>query len=257
VGGVATALVTGATAGIGAAFARRLAADGWDLVLIARNGDRLEGVARRLRTATGVGVEVLAADLASDDGCALVEDRLRDPSRPVDLLVNNAGFTTGAAFLDAALDEEERMLRVLVRAVLRLTHAALPGMVSRGKGAVVNVSSTAGFLAKGTYNAAKAWVTNFSVGLAGQLAGTGVRVLALCPGYTHTEFHERAGVDVPRLPRWLWLEPEAVVNTGLRDLRRGKVVSVPGRHYRALVALARLTPPRVVTASALLFDRRR
>lgn len=254
---MATALVTGASAGIGAAFARRLAADGWDLVLVARSGDRLEEIARRLRTATGVAVEVLAADLASADACARVEVRLRDASRPVDLLVNNAGFTTGAAFLDVTLDEEERMLRVLVRAVLRLTHAAVPGMVSRGHGAVVNVSSTAGFLAKGTYNAAKAWVTNFSVGLSGQLAGTGVRVLALCPGYTHTEFHERVGMDMGRLPRWVWLEPEAVVDAGLRDLRRGKAVSVPGRQYRAIVGLLRLTPPHVVTASASLFDRRR
>lgn len=254
---MATALVTGASSGIGAAFARRLAADGWDLVLVARSGDRLEEIARRLRTATGVAVEVLVADLADDDECARVESRLRDASRPVDLLVNNAGFTTGAAFLDVTLDGEERMLRVLVRAVLRLTHAALPGMVSRGRGAVVNVSSTAGFLAKGTYNAAKAWVTNFSVGLSGQLAGTGVRVLVLCPGYTHTEFHERVGMDMGRLPRWMWLEPEAVVDAGLRDLRRGKAVSVPGRQYRAIVGLLRLTPPQVVTASALRFDRRR
>ena len=241
---MATALITGATAGIGHAFARRLAADRHDLVLVARDRDRLESTAKELHTSYAVDVEVVVADLAADDGCLLVEDRLADSTRPVDLLVNNAGFSVNRAFLRGDVDDEERMLRVLVRAVLRLTHAAVPGMVQRGHGAVINVSSVASFVPQGTYSAAKAWVTSFSQGLATDLDGTGIRVLALCPGFTRTEFHERASLDMRGLPGFVWLGADDVVDEALDALRRNAVLCVPGLRYKAAVAVIRHLPVR-------------
>jgi uncharacterized protein len=236
-----TALITGATAGIGAVFADRLAREGQDLVLVARDEARLAETAERLRRFYAVEVEVLPADLADGAGCAKVEQRLADQARPVDLLINNAGLGLRTRFLDSDVDDEERMLRVLVLGVLRLTHAALPGMVARGRGAVINVSSVATWRPNGTYAAAKAWVTSFTEGLVRQVAGTGVRVMALCPGFTHTEFHQRAGLRGPG-PEQLWLTPERVVDEGLRDLRRGVVVSVPSTRYKIIVFLARHAP---------------
>jgi uncharacterized protein len=241
---VATALITGATAGIGHAFARRLAKDGHDLVLVARDEQRLETTAKDLHTSYGVRVEVLPADLVERDGCRRVEERLADASRPVDLLVNNAGFTLRRRFVTGDVDEEERLLRVLVRAVLRLTRAAVPGMVERGHGAIVNVSSVASFLPQSTYSAAKAWVTSFSLGLAADLDGTGVRVLALCPGFTKTEIFERARVEMRGMPGFLWLDADHVVASALASLRRNAVVSVPGLQYKAVVAVARHLPLR-------------
>ena len=234
--------MTGATAGIGHAFARRLAADGHDLVLVARDRERLQITAKELHTAYDVHVDVLVADLVDDDGCRRVEDRLADDSRPVDLLVNNAGFSVKRRYLTGDIDEEERMLRVLVRAVLRLTRATIPGMVERGHGAVINVSSVASFLPQSTYSAAKAWVTSFSQGLATDLDGTGVRVLALCPGFTRTEIFDRAGVNMSGTPAFLWLEADQVVDHALRALRRNAVVSVPGVQYKVIVAVARHLP---------------
>lgn len=241
---MATALVTGPTAGIGLAFARALAARGHDLVLVSRDETRLQAVAAELRGAYGVDAEIVVADLAEDTEA--VEKRLRAESSPVEILVNNAGFTVGESFLRSDIAAEERMLDVLVRAVLRLTHVALPRMVERGQGAVVNVSSVAGWVPRGTYSAAKAWVTAFSEGLAEQVRGQGVRVMALTPGYTRTEFHDRARLDMSSLPSWMWLDADALVVAALRDLDRGKAVSVPGALYKAAaVALPRL-PRRLV-----------
>jgi uncharacterized protein len=249
---MSVALITGPTSGIGNAFARRLAADGHDLVLVSRDANRLEELARGLRSTYGVDVEVLAADLADDEGCRSIEKRLSDGS-PVDLLVNNAGFSINQRFLTGDIENEEAMLRVLVRAVLRLTRAAVPGMVARRHGAVINVSSVAGFVPQSTYSAAKAWVTAFSQSLSGDLAGTGVRVMALCPGFTHTPFHERAGHDMSKTPNWLWLDAPQVVDDALRDLRRGNDVSVPGAQYKAIVTLARHVPARTLTRAARRF----
>ena len=242
-----TALVTGATAGIGAEFARQLAARGHDLVIVARDAARLESAATQLR-AYGVAVEVLPADLADDDGCARIEWRCGEG---VDVLVNNAGLGTTGAFHEVDRDSEEHLLRLNVRAVLRLTHAALPQMVARGSGSIVNVSSVAGFAPgarAATYSASKAWVTNFSESLHLQYAEQGVHVLALCPGFTRTEFHSRADMDVSGVPDRMWLAATDVVRTALADLDAGRSLSVPGAQYKAIVAATRVVPPSVQRA---------
>ena len=250
-----TALVTGATAGIGAEFARQLAGRGHDLVLVARDATRLEALATRLR-AHGVAVEVLPADLAGDEGCARVEWRCGEG---VDILVNNAGSGTRGAFHEVPREDEEHLLRLNVRAVMRLTHAALPSMLARGSGSIVNVSSVAGFapgVRGATYTASKAWVTNFSESLHRQLAGQGVEVLALCPGFTRTEFHRRADLDVSDVPERLWLRADDVVRTCLKDLDAGRSLSVPGAQYKAIVAVTRL-PPSGLQRSVLRLLRSR
>jgi short-subunit dehydrogenase len=244
-----TTVVTGATSGLGLAFARQLAASGHDVVLVARDVGRLEKIGADLRARHTVEAEVLPADLATMSGTALVERRLRDDDRPVDLLVNNAGFALRRPFLANDIAEEERMLDVLVRAVLRLTLAAVPGMVNRGRGAVVNVSSTAGFVPRGTYSAAKSYVTAFTEGLAGTLSGTGVRAMVLVPGFMRTELHERAGIDMSALPSYLWLDADDVVRVALRDLARGKTVSVPGALYKVFATIVPRLPRRAVVAA--------
>ncbi|MFC1404670.1 MULTISPECIES: SDR family oxidoreductase [Streptacidiphilus] len=237
-----TALITGATAGIGAAFARRLAKDGLDLVLVARDGGRLDESADVLGKQYGVGVETLVADLATDEGIAVVEARLGDAGKPVDLLVNNAGFGLKDPFLVVPLADELAMVKLHIEAVLRLTTAALPGMRERGRGYVINVASVAAFVPRGTYGASKAWVVQFSQSVSRDLTGSGVRVLALCPGFTHTEFHQRAQVDMKDVGGWMWLDADRVVDDAMRDLARGRTVSIPSGRYKALVAAARKAP---------------
>lgn len=237
-----TALVTGPTAGIGRAFADQLAASGHDLVLVARDAERLEQVAAQLRAAYAVQVEVLPADLVDRDDLARVEARLGDPDHPVDLLVNNAGFGLKDRFLDNPVEAETAMLEVLVTAVLRLTHAALGPMAERGHGGVINVSSVAGFLPRGTYGAAKAWVNSFTAWAAHEYSDRGVRVMVLAPGFTRTEFHQRMQVSRSSAPALLWLDPDRLVRDALADFERGRVTSIPGAHYKAIVAVARLAP---------------
>ncbi|MDX6353888.1 MAG: uncharacterized protein QOF98_791 [Streptomyces sp.] len=245
-----TSLITGASSGLGAAFARRLASDGHALVLVARGKERLERIAAELAESHGVRVEVLVADLAEDDGIAAVEARLRDPEQPVDVLVNNAGFGNHGVFLDVPVSDELRMLKVHCEAVLRLTTAAVEGMRERRRGFVVNVASVAAFMPRGTYAASKAWIVRFTEGLARELSGSGVRFLALCPGFVRTEFHERAGMDASRLPSWAWLDADKVVGAALRDLARGRVISVPDPRYKLAVSLARHVPPRLYAAAS-------
>jgi short-subunit dehydrogenase len=246
-----TALITGATAGIGAAFARRLAADGYGLVLVARDAERLAGVAGELSGRHGVQAAVLPADLSTEDGCAAVEQRLRSGDEPVDLLVNNAGTSLHRPFVRSTAEDEAGLLRLNVHAVMRLTLAVLPGMVERRHGAVVNVSSVAGFapvMPGSTYSASKAWVTNFSESVGLSVRPYGVRVMALCPGYTRTEFHDRAGIDMSKTPGWMWLDADAVVRDGLRDLARGRLVSVPSWKYKLAVFGLRHVPHGLLQA---------
>lgn len=245
-----TALVTGATAGIGAAFARRLAAESYRLLLVARDEQRLAAQARTL-SAQGGQVEVLPADLATPAGLATVAERLT--RHPVELLINNAGISLNRSFLDSDPAGEERLLRLNVLAVMQLTHAALPGMVRQGRGGIINVSSIAGFLVSrggSTYSASKAWVTNFSESVAHAARPHGVRVLALCPGLVRTEFHERAGIDLSRTPRGLWLDADRVAAEGLHALWRGKIVRVVDWRYRMLLVGIRCSPRRLVRAIA-------
>ncbi|MGO0577168.1 SDR family NAD(P)-dependent oxidoreductase [Ornithinimicrobium panacihumi] len=237
-----TALVTGASVGLGREFAEQLAGRGHDLVLVARDLARLEVAAQELRARYAVSVEVLPTDLADRAQLQRVADRLADPARPVDLLVNNAGFGSRKGFVRNDLDEEERAVDVMVRAVMVLSHAAGGAMRERGHGAILNVSSVAGYAVMGHYSAIKAYVTIFSEALATELAPHGVHVTALCPGFVRTEFHQRAKMNMSKLPDRLWLSAPDVVRTALDDLARGRVVSVPSVPYKGVVGLLRVAP---------------
>lgn len=254
---MATALVTGATSGIGAAFARALADRGWDLVLVARDEARLGTEAERYR-ARGRGVEVLRADLSDRTDVARVAERLEDAGRPVDLLVNNAGFSVRASLLSTDQEAHDRAFEVMVRAVQVLSGAAGRAMTQRGRGRIVNVGSTAGRITMGAYSAIKAWVTVFTEGLANELDGTGVTAMALEPGWVRTEFHARAGIGGSSMPGVLWLDADDLVAGALRDLSRGRVVSTPSARYKALMFIARHAPRSGIRrVSRALSDRRR
>ncbi|MEV0439142.1 SDR family oxidoreductase [Streptomyces spectabilis] len=237
-----TALITGATSGIGAAFARRLATDGHNLVLVARDTKRLREQATELHDRHGIEVEVLTADLATDDGIEAVEQRLGNRRDPVDLLVNNAGFANKGRYLEVPIADELTMLKVHCEAVLRLTSAATEAMRERGRGGIVNVASVAAFVPRGTYGASKAWIVQFTQGAARDLAASGVRLMALCPGFVRTEFHERAGMGTDNVPKWMWLDADKLVATALTDLARGKSLSVPDPRYKAMMGVVKMTP---------------
>jgi len=253
-----TALVTGATSGLGAAFTRALARDGYDLVLVARDEARLLAAAADLGERHGVATEVLAADLTDRESSRGVEERLADAERPVDLLVNNAGMGLRGTFWETDLADQERMLALNCTAVLRLTHAALGAMVPRGRGGVITVSSVAGFTpgARGAYSATKAWATVLTESVSTELAGTGVHASVVAPGFVHTEFHQRAGLDMSRMPDRMWLDADDVVATALRDHRAGKVVSVPGARYKAIVVASRLVPRNAARRVTAVVRRR-
>lgn len=238
---MATVLITGASAGLGEEFAWQLAGAGHDVILVARNRERLESLAASIRSAAAVDVEVLPADLSADDGLNAVAGRLQDKTRPVSLLVNNAGFGLGQDFVTGDLEHEEKALAVMVRAVMTLSHAAAGPMLERGRGAIINVSSIASLLASGTYSAHKAWVRTFTEALAVEFAGTGVTATALCPGLTRTEFHARAGYKRTG-PGLIWLNADHVVATALADVRRGAVISTPGLVYKVFAGVIRFSP---------------
>ena len=238
-----TALITGASAGLGLEFAWQLATARHDVVLVARDTEKLERLAGQLRAAAGVHAEVLTADLTDRADLERVADRLRSDERPVGLLVNNAGHGIGQHFVGGDLAREEESLDLMARAVLVLSHAAAGAMVARGRGAILNVASVAALMAGGTYSAAKAWVRTFTEGLAVELEGTGVTATALCPGLTHTEFHDRAGLrGAESYPEIAWLSADRVVATALADVRRGAVISTPSLRYQLASGLLRALP---------------
>jgi hypothetical protein len=234
------ALITGPTSGIGAGYARRYARDGYDLVLVARDVERLKNLAGEL-DGPGRNIEVLPADLADAAERRKVGDRLAEGVR---VLVNNAGIGTPGDFLSADPELLQAQLDVNVAAVMHLTRAALPAMLAAAAGTVINVASVAGLVPGllSTYSASKAWVVAFTEGLVVELQGTGVGVHAVCPGFTQTEFFVRAGMDKPKLPPFLWLGVDAVVSMSLADIARGKVISVPGVPYKAIAGAGRMTP---------------
>ena len=239
-----TALITGATAGIGKSFAEQLAKRGYDLVLVARDQARLKDLASDLAKEHGIKTEVLAADLTKQTD--LGEVACRAAAEDIDLVVNNAGFGIKQNFVGGQLEAEQNLLDVLVTAVMRVTHAALPGQVKRNRGGVINVSSVAGWLSSGTYSSAKAWVTTFSEALATQLKKQNVHVMALCPGYTRTEFHQRADMKIETIPNWMWLDVDRVVEKALKDFFANKPVSVPGLQYKFLSFIAQYLPRPIV-----------
>lgn len=242
-----TALITGASSGLGAEYARQIAAKGADLVLVARDRDALEELASELRSTHGVEVEVLAADLLDADERAEVERRVAHDERPVEVLVNNAGFGLPLAFERNDIDDEVRHLRLHVEVPMRLAHAALGAMLARGHGRIVNVASIAAYIPRSTYGACKGWLISFSRWANLRYRPLGVTVTAVCPGYTHTNFHERMGLPPGEegIPGVLWLDARDVVAQSLRDAARGSAMSVPSLRYKALAALARLAPPAV------------
>ncbi|WP_194422259.1 SDR family NAD(P)-dependent oxidoreductase [Microbacterium abyssi] len=246
-----TALITGASAGLGEEFARQLAARGADLVLVARSAERLDALAVGLRDAHGVSVEVLAADLVTEDGVARVIARVADQEHPIGLLVNNAGFGLPLHFADNDIDDEVQHLRIHVEAPMRLMHAALGSMRGRG-GRIINVASVAGFISRSTYSACKQWLIGFSRWANAEYAKDGVSVTAVCPGFTHTTFHERMGLAPGRegIPAIGWLNAPDVVREGLRDAARGKAVSVPSLRYKAVVALTKVLPSSLTARAA-------
>jgi hypothetical protein len=252
-------VVTGASAGIGKVFAERLAADDYDLVLVARRAEALHALADRLRARHCVEVAVLPADLTDPPALARVEDAVRSDLR-LELLVNNAGFGSEGPFHELDLENEVRMLRLNVEALVRLTHAAVGPMCKRGGGAVINVSSGLGFVPApyyATYGASKAFVTSFTEALGEELAGSGVRMQVLCPGFTRTEFQAVAGTETSRLPGFLWQEPEEVVAASLEALRHRTLVVVPGLKNRLSFAPFRGAVTRTLSRRVLGFVGRR
>ncbi|MEV7573667.1 SDR family NAD(P)-dependent oxidoreductase [Pseudarthrobacter sp. NPDC089323] len=245
-----TALITGASAGLGAEFARQLAAQGTNLVLVARNRARLEEAAAGLERRYGITAEVLPADLTDDAGVAAVVARLADPERPVGFLVNNAGIGLLHNFEDNRISEEKKHLKLHGETAMVLTHAALKGMLERRSGRIINVASIAAFLPRGTYSAAKAWLVSFSRWANLAYRKQGIKVTAVCPGFTHTEFHDRMGMDKSVAPSWAWLHADRVVREGLADNERGRPVSIPSKRYKLVAAVARVAPAKLVAGPA-------
>lgn len=250
------ALVTGPTSGLGAGFAKKYASLGYDMVLVARDEVRLNDLAGELKALYGTESEILALDLADSSNRDQVARRL---AKGVEVLVNNAGIGTSGEFWTADPALLQVQLDVNVTAVMQLTRAALPSMIAAANGTIINVASVAGLLAGrgSTYSASKAYGVSFTVGLAGGLAGTGVQVQALCPGFIRTEFHQRAGIEMSSIPKPMWLSVDQVVKTSLDDLVRDKVVSIPGLQYKAITTVGRLIPQPLVRRLTNLVGRGR
>jgi len=238
------ALVTGATAGIGESFTRLLASEGFNIVLVARDEARLHERAQGLKDNYDADSVVIVADLATESGCAKVEEYLAN--NEVEILINNAGFGINKAFTMSDLAKEEEVLKVLVRTPMRLMHVVLPAMKERNSGVVINVSSVASFIAGGAYSAAKSYLTVLSESLHTELSATNVKVSSLCPGFTHTEFHQRGRMKMAGLPEFMWLNSDVLVAKAWKDALAGKAVSIPGWQYKLLVGIISVVPRSIV-----------
>ena len=238
------ALVTGATAGIGESFCRLLADNNYNIVLVARDLPRLQERATQLQAKFNVETHVIQADLSTDAGCSVVEQYLA--SNQVDVLINNAGFGLNKAFTMSELKAEQEMFDVLVRTPMRLMHVVLPGMKQRNKGVVINVSSVAGYIAGGSYSAAKSYLTVITESLHTELANTNIKVSALCPGFTRTEFHQRGRMSMKGLPSFMWLNSDKLVAKAWSDALKGKAVSIPGWQYQLLVFVIHALPRSII-----------
>ena len=254
---MASALITGGTSGIGHAFAVEFASRGTDLVLVARDADRLDKVAAELRETHGIEVETISADLAVRDDVMRVADRIEDPARPIDWLINNAGFGLHSTVLDRSeIDIQARAFDVMCLAVLILGGAAGRAMRARGSGRIVNVASTSAAIYTGNYSAVKAWARTYSTALQLELRGTGVTVTGLLPGWVRTEFHDRAGINASKLPGFVWIEADKLVRSCLADAEKGRIESIPDLKWKIAMfigdhgprGLARLVS-RMLTAS--------
>jgi hypothetical protein len=238
------ALVTGATSGIGESFTRLLAQNNYNIVLVARDLPRLQERAEQLQAKFKVQTDIIQADLATDSGCGVVEQYIAN--NQIDVLINNAGFGINKAFTLSQLEAEQQLLDVLVRTPMRLMHVALPQMKQRNKGVVINVSSVASFIAGGTYSASKSYLTVLSESLHTELAGTNVKISALCPGFTRTEFHQRGRMSMKGLPSFLWLDADELVAKAWSDTLKGKAISIPGWQYQLLVFVIKRLPRSIV-----------
>lgn len=240
-------MVTGGTSGIGREFVTQFAARGDDVIIVARDTDRMAAIKADIEPQYGVSVETIRADLSVRADVDAVAARLEDADRPVDLLVNNAGFGLHAKIIDAeTLPLQDSAFDVMCRAVLVLSAAAGRAMVGRGHGAIINISSGSAWINTGNYSAIKSWVLTFTEGLSNELHGTGVQTMAVCPGWVHTEFHSRAHVTATRLPEFVWTDPQTVVRTALKDLAAGKVISIPNPLWKAAIAVAGVAPRSVM-----------
>lgn len=237
-------LVTGASAGLGRALAHELARRGYSVVLVSRRRDALEVVAREIASRWGTATEVLVADLHDSADRERVGDRLVDSLRPIEVLVNNAGYGIRGDLHQTEWSAESAHTDIHVTIPLQLVHRVLPGMLERGTGHIVFVASVAAFLAGGTYSSAKAWAVMMARSISARYRSEGVTATALCPGFTRTEFHERMGFNTAPIPRFAWLASERVARTGIHDALRRKSVSVPSALYRMIVAVAGVIPDR-------------
>ena len=238
------ALVTGASVGIGESFTRLLAKQGYNIALVARDEVRLHERADSLREKFGVQTFVLVADLATDAGCKVVEDYIS--TYPIEVLINNAGFGIKYPFTMSALQAEQDLLDVLVRTPMRLMHVILPGMKERNSGTIINVSSVASFIAGGTYSAAKSYLTVLTEAVHTEVKGTNLKVSALCPGFTRTEFHQRGKMKMSGLPDFMWLNSDKLVEQSWKDAQANKPVSIPGWQYKLLVGVISTVPRKFV-----------
>jgi short-subunit dehydrogenase len=244
------AVITGASSGIGAMFARKLAARGYDLLLVARREDRLRSLATDLSETYHISADVLAADLASDADCEKVAARIRTAPN-LSLLVNNAGFGTLGFFADSDIESQLKMHRLHVLATVHLTHAALQNLIPRGEGGIINVSSVAAFAQSAgsvSYSATKGWMNHFSAAVYAELEvqKSPVKIQALCPGFTLSEFHDTLGMDRSPIPQSMWMTADFVVSESLRGFDEGKLVVIPGWRYKILVAFMKHLPAWII-----------